>query len=412
MKSISLFHKTIFIFCIVAGILMRFIWLDDMEWKWDEQWMFVHSSEWAKNQILPDIGVMSGGGIVNTGFSTWPFILFRLLKLNPVQMVFAIAILNVIALLIFYFTIQKWKPKWKTLLLPAIAIASTHVLHIIFSRKIWAQDLLPFFTSLAFLGFVFRHRWIGIFTWAIGLAMAMQVHMSGFYLAASMVLTAVWYDGGIKHAFTWLWKLTMFVVWFLLPSLNWFIHIFSHSGEASTSFSNIFKFEFFIRLISDTVGINIFYSLGKSTPEFLSAPYNYLNLCFLLILATILLYIVFKLFTQKTYRSTIWQDKEAKFLLWAYIILPAILFTLSGIPIRDHYMIVLFPMIQILFTLLIFEHNPKLLSWVLVCQFWISANFLLYIHKTPEIKGDYGIPFAEQAKHKNPIPSTVPDRAP
>ena len=85
---------------------MRFIWLDDMEWKWDEQWMFVHSTEWAKNQILPDIGVMSGGGIVNTGFSTWPFILFRLLKLNPVQMVFAIAILNVIALLIFYFTIQ------------------------------------------------------------------------------------------------------------------------------------------------------------------------------------------------------------------------------------------------------------------------------------------------------------------
>jgi hypothetical protein len=327
-------------------------------------------------------------------------------------MVFAIASLNVFALILFFFAIKKWNPKWNHVLIPAFAIASTHVLHIVFSRKIWAQDLLPFFTSIAFLGFVYRQKWIGIFTWALGLSMAMQVHMSGFYLATSMVLTAIWFDGGLKNAFTWLWKLGMFTVWFLLPSLNWFIHLFSHSSGASTSISNIFKFEFFIRLLSDTVGINVFYSLGKSTQDFLAAPYDYLNLFFLVLLASIFLFILYKLISQKSYRATIWQNKESKFLLWAYIILPAVLFTLSGIPIRDHYMIVLFPMIQLLFTLVIAEHKPKLLSWILVCQFWIAANFLLFIHKTPEIKGDYGIPYSEQAKYKNPIPNSVPEHAP
>ena len=55
------FHRLVIYFCIVAGILLRFIWLDDMEWKWDEQWMWLHCSDWANQKIWPDLGVMSGG---------------------------------------------------------------------------------------------------------------------------------------------------------------------------------------------------------------------------------------------------------------------------------------------------------------------------------------------------------------
>ncbi len=401
------FHRLVIYFCIVAGILLRFIWLDDMEWKWDEQWMWLHSSDWAKNKIWPDLGVMSGGGIVNTGVSTWPFIIFRYLNLSPVGMVWAVAIMNVVGIGIFYLSLIQWNPKWKHLILPGIAIASTHLLHIIFSRKIWAQDLLPFFTSIAFWGFVNRKSWIGIFAWALGLGLAMQVHMSGFYLAASMILTAIWYDGGVKTSFTWVWKLSMFLVWALLPSLNWAFHVISHAGKSSTSILNIFKFEFFIRFISDVVGINIVYSLGKTTPEFLKAPYSYLNLIFLLILCGIFLFVVYKLFKVKTLRTTIWNDKESKFLLWAYIILPAFFFTISGINVRDHYLIVLFPMIQILFTIVVNEINPKFISWILVCQFWVSSNFLMFVHNNPNIKGDYGVPFSEQAKLGNPIPEKI-----
>ena len=212
------FHRLVIYFCIVAGILLRFIWLDDMEWKWDEQWMWLHSTDWANNKIWPDLGVMSGGGIVNTGVSTWPFIVFRHLNLSPVGMVWAVALMNVTGIGIFYLSLRQWNPKWKHLILPAIAIASTHLLHIVFSRKIWAQDLLPFFTSIAFWGFVNRKSWIGILSWALGLGLAMQVHMSGFYLAASMILAAIWYDGGVKASFTWVWKLSMFLVWALLRS--------------------------------------------------------------------------------------------------------------------------------------------------------------------------------------------------
>ncbi len=412
MQSFSSFHKIILFFSVIAGILLRFIWMDDMEWKWDEQWMYVHAVDWAKNHILPEIGVMSGGGIVNTGVSTWPFIAFSYFHFSPLEMAYAVAACNTMGIIIFYFALKKWNPEWEHLIIPALAIASTHVLHIIFSRKIWAQDLLPFFTSLAFWGFVMRSRWIGIFAWAFGLSMTMQVHMSGFYLAASMILAAIWYDGGFFKAFTWLWKISMFIVWFLLPSLSWMLHVISHSGNASTSISNIFKFEFFIRLVSDTVGINVFYSLGKSMPNFLSAPYNYMNLVFLILLSGIFLFIVFKIFSSKPLRAVVWKNREAKFLFLGYIIIPSILFTISGIPIRDHYMIVLFPIIQILFTLLVHAYRPKLISWILVCQFWISANFLIFVHQNLTIQGDYGVPFSVQAKLKNPIPEKVPEQAP
>lgn len=412
MKSYSSFHKLIIFFSLIAGILLRFIWLEDMEWKWDEQWMYLHASDWANQHIWPEIGVMSGGGIVNTGVSTWPFIVFRYYHLDPVQMAFAVATLNSLGILIFYFALKKWKPEWSDLIIPGLAITSIHLLHIVFSRKIWAQDLLPFFTSIAFWGFVMRSRWIGVFSWAFGLAMTMQVHMSGFYLAASMIIAAIWYDGGIKKSFTWLWKISMFIVWFLLPSLTWFLNVISHSGNASTSISNIFKFEFFIRLLSDTLGINVFYSLGKSTQDFFAAPYNYLNFVFLFILAVILIIVIYKLFTKRQLRATIWQNRESKFLFLGYVIFPSILFTISGIPIRDHYMIVLFPMVQILFTIVVYHFQPKLISWILVCQFWISSNFLLFVHKQPQIHGDYGVPYSEQAKVKNPIPKSVPDQAP
>ena len=44
-------------------------------------------------------------------------------------------------------------------------------------------------------------------------------------------------------------------------------------------------------------------------------------------------------------------------------------------------------MIQILFTIVVNEINPKLISWILVCQFWISSNFLMFVHNNPNIKG-------------------------
>jgi 4-amino-4-deoxy-L-arabinose transferase-like glycosyltransferase len=117
--------------------------------------------------------------------------------------------------------------------------------------------------------------------------------------------------------------------------------------------------------------------------------------------------VLFKVFKEKSVRNTITGDREAKFLLWAYIILPAFFFTISGINVRDHYLIVLFPMIQVLFTIVVNEINPKFISWILVCQFWVSSNFLMFVHNNPNIKGDYGVPFSEQAKVGNPIPKTI-----
>lgn len=390
----------IIVFGILAAILLRLLFLGDMEWKWDEKWMWIHSLDWSHRNVLPEVGVMSGGGIVNTGVSTWPFIALQYLNITPIQMVMAVAIMNLFAIVVFYFTIKSWNPKWNSIILLAIVLASTHVLHIVYSRKIWAQDLLPFFTCFSFWGFVNRKTIWGVFIWAISLGLAGQVHMSGFYLAASMFFAAIWYDGGIKQSAYWLYKFIGASVIGIIPSLPWVAFVLHNSKSSSASLLGIIKLEYLIRFVSDTVGINVFYSLGHDMKHFFKEPIlgfpTYIMFICLLLTAIIFLYVLVLVFTKKEIRNIIWQDREAKFIFLAYMFFPFVLFTISGIPVRDHYFIVVFPMIQLLFTLLLSKINLKLVYVVIIFQTLISINFIYYVHKQNEIHGDYGKPFSKQ----------------
>jgi cytochrome b subunit of formate dehydrogenase len=101
-------------------------------------------------------------------------------------------------------------------------------------------------------------------------------------------------------------------------------------------------------------------------------------------------------FVKKEIRNIVWLDKESKFIFLAYMFIPFILLTLSGIPVRDHYFIVAFPMIQILFTLLLSKINLKMVYLVIVLQCIISIQFFYFVNKKDSIQGDYGKPFSKQ----------------
>jgi len=117
----------------------------------------------------------------------------------------------------------------------------------------------------------------------------------------------------------------------------------------------------------------------------------------LLVTAIIFLYVLILVFIKKEIRNIVWLDRESKFIFLAYMFLPFLLFTLSGIPVRDHYFIVAFPMIQILFTLILSKINLKLVYLVILLQSIISIQFISYVHKKDSIQGDYGKPFSKQS---------------
>ena len=93
-------------FGILVAIVLRVLFLGDMEWKWDEKWMWIHSLDWSHRNVLPEVGVMSGGGIVNTGVSTWPFIAMQYLNIGPVDMVLGVSLLNILAIFVFYYSLK------------------------------------------------------------------------------------------------------------------------------------------------------------------------------------------------------------------------------------------------------------------------------------------------------------------
>ena len=65
------------IFIIISiGIVLRFIWPSDMEWKTDEKWMFEKALEIIQSGDWRLVGMRSGGGIVNPEMSLWIFAFF------------------------------------------------------------------------------------------------------------------------------------------------------------------------------------------------------------------------------------------------------------------------------------------------------------------------------------------------
>jgi hypothetical protein len=46
----------IIVFGITVAIVLRLLFLGDMEWKWDEKWMWIHSLDWSHRNVLPEVG--------------------------------------------------------------------------------------------------------------------------------------------------------------------------------------------------------------------------------------------------------------------------------------------------------------------------------------------------------------------
>jgi len=396
---------------------LRLIWTSDMEWKGDENQMFEMAKDAAKKGWLPQVGMESGGGIVNPALSVGIFAIAANFTNDPLAINTVVQIINVVAILCFLlFIFSKIDINEREVWLMGIVLASVSPLAVLFSRKIWAQDLLPIFSFFMIYTNYNRSKKWGAFLWGFSAALIGQIHMSGFFIAFGLFVFSVIYDYYNKRKFQWIYWIAGSIAG-SITLIPWIMFLLSNPQPTKLSFWHIFQFNFYFHWFLDSLGLNIYYSLRKDfwlyirepvisgVPTYLAA----LAHLFLIVMGFFTLNII-KKYVVKTYRllkeKTIsFKDffigiSITKFYLFSILLGLGVFLTLSGTTIFQHYIICAFPFTYI-FISKIFQHKRKLFYSIILAQMLITITFLLFIHKNNgAVHGDYGRAYHTQIEAK------------
>jgi hypothetical protein len=182
--------SALFACALACGIVLRLLWPADMEWKADEQRMFAWASAIGVTEPWPSVGMASGVAIPNPGLSVWIFVPLARVAGDPVALAQIVQLVNVVALIGFavFGASRAFTAPARQLWFAGLALMSVNPIAIVLARKIWAQSLLPVFTVATLAAHAGRRSWAGAFIWGLVGALTGQIHMSGFFLQAALVL--------------------------------------------------------------------------------------------------------------------------------------------------------------------------------------------------------------------------------
>jgi hypothetical protein len=397
---------------IAIGIFLRLVWLSDMEWKGDERWMYTKAHEVAVEKKFPEVGMESGGGIVNPGMSVAAFAVIAAFTGDPLEMGRAVQIINVLSILFFLlFILYRVEEKERNVWLMGLALASVSPLAVLFSRKIWAQDLLPMLSFIILFAHANRQKRFGAFVWGLAGALLGQIHMSGFFFAAGLAVFSIAHDYYNRIKFRWAWWIAGSIIG-SITILPWISFMLNNPQVTKQSFWHIFQFNFYLYWLLDSLGLNIMYSVRKEFWELIKEPiiggvptyliaiaHLFLVAGGIVLLKKIWSYIkrMVELFRERVFFQKIFTNTPVTwFYLLSILLGLGIFMTLSGTTIFPHYMICAFPFSYIFLSKLL-QQNKKLMQGVIVAQLCITVAFMMYVHKNNGVKsGDYGVAYHAQ----------------
>jgi 4-amino-4-deoxy-L-arabinose transferase-like glycosyltransferase len=401
---------------LISGVLLRVLFVQDMEYKEDEEYNFTQTQLIGNTQPWPWYGIPSGVYLVNPGMSIWVFaVLAKLFGIHqPTELATAVQLFALLGMSLIIPFALKWvesseKKQW----LWAFCFGMVNPFLVVYQRKLWPEPFLPFFTLLTLAGWWNRKKAIGAFVWgAIGAVLG-QIHMSGFFFAFALFLWTAVFDSKRKEV-NW-------IFWFLgsvlgaLPLIPWIMYIVQHPIQQSMSagWQEIVQLKYWTFWLSDAMGLHLGNTLGinrgpshwNQISDFVRYPIVFGHATYLngiahgvALIASIL--ILGKGMVSLGRKPSEWPDRfigrssQTAFVqnsaLWGC----GIILTLTGVMIRRYYMNVTFPLE---FLLLIRLADPesrighRLLASLWICQLLISAHFVGYIHVNEgSVQGDYG----------------------
>jgi hypothetical protein len=418
-----------FVASLIVGAILRLSFSGDIEFKYDEWFMFGQSQTVGVTRPLPTLGMLSGVGIRNPPISIWVFVgLGRLFSAGtPPELARGVQILNILALAgLLAFACRWTEAKLRECWLWAFALVCVNPLAVILQRKIWAQSTLPIFCLLFIWAWSKRDRRVWALLWGLAGMWLGQIHMSGFIFAAAvLVWTAaaqILRQTDRKTAWTfWLIGCGLGLIT-MIPWLHYYFQLHhDHSfGGMFLSWIGLSRWHrgYWQLWVSTPLGLGLWSSLGDGEfGQYLKYPLVAGHATHLIALAHLTILALAGAGAGR-YLLVVWRENltrlpatqrkpasDSRLLLGAAFVGYGILLTLSVDVIPPHYLAVTFPL-EWLWWVFVFRRafSAPVMRWVMVgfwcCQLILSVGFLGFIHVSHGAKtGDYGVGY----RYQNPV---------
>ena len=195
-------------FALVAGGVLRFVWIADMEWKDDERWSYRMSQEVGRSRPWPAVGMPTSLGFPNPGLSVWIFVPIGRIAGTPTSMARVIVFLNMVGLIGFAWAVRAYlRPQEREPWIWGLALQAVSPFAIRMSRKIWPPSILTPFLLLLWIAHRHRQSRWGAFAWGLVGALIGQIHLSGWFVAAGLAIgtAAAEWRGRLARTRFWHW---------------------------------------------------------------------------------------------------------------------------------------------------------------------------------------------------------------
>jgi hypothetical protein len=412
---------TALILALVAGVVLRLIWVADIEYKGDERWTFERTQNVGRTESLPWLGMPTSFELRHPGGTVWVFVgLARLFQVQePTQLARACQLLNVLAILLlvgfaFWVVPAGQREPW----LWAAALVSVNPLAVLLHRKIWPPSIMPAFTMLLLVCWWYRDSRAGALAWGVVGAALGFLYPAGLFLAAGFALWALLFD---RARVPWRWWLSGSVVG-ALPLIPWFWYVSREIGASSLTqrrWTHLVTGTFWTRWLTEPLGISVEYALGDDFADFLRYPLvagrpTYLVGSLHVLIGVALFVLAWgvarSLWRQRGRWRALWvgRDSATAFTqnacLWGF----GLTFTATLLPVHRHYMVITFPLMFLWLARAALAQSRPLagrltsgrafLLTVWTAQLLISVSFLAYVHlNAPSLRGEYGVPYSARA---------------
>jgi hypothetical protein len=398
------------IMALIAGALLRLTYGGDIEFKYDEHWLYEHALL-ARGQPFPWLGMRSSLRFLNPGLSLWVFIALARITgaTTPIELAHAVQSLNILALvLVALFAWTMVAPRERESWLWGLALGAVNPMAVVFARKIWQQSVLPIFTAATLVGWSNRGKRWGAFLWGLVGACMGQVHISGFFLAAGFALWALLFD---RHGVRWGWWAAGCLLG-LMPLVPWFVYLsgaLEGRPEGSFGIGRVLLPVYWFYWLIEPLGVGLWYSLGAHYAEFLwSGPGHVVGILHILalLLGLVLFVVVATRWRREEWSRLLIGDDPTAFTTNAVFIGCGVLMTVSMLAVHRSYMNVTFPLEFVWLAWMVVgadvERKLKRAARLALAGLWVvellvSVSFLQYIHVHGGAAGaDYGIAYSVQ----------------
>lgn len=394
------------IIMILLSSVFRVFFLDLIEFKSDEATTVNQIIQFFNSPHLIERGLISGTGVYNFPLFNYLMIPVSLWSRDPIILSGVIAAVNSLLVGVFFLFVRRYY-NLMTAVFASLLLAFSPW-GVIFSRKIWAQDLLfllyiPFLWLLHEL--ILKKNSKVVLPLFVLLALLIQLHGSGLFLFAVTVLILLFMRIKINPV-----KAICGFLIGLIPAIPYVLFQlnsvpFCIDCEAFMKYQNSvrsFDFNNFLRPFQIISGLGYHFVLGKSYIDFAGAYplIHQLQYVFTLGFLGILAGSLFVMFKKQKY-----------IYLVIYFISVPCLFLITKTTAYMHYFVITLPISILLFAISVTSaysfFKVRLLKAAAIGVFliFVGANIIFiyffnsFLYNKKDIEGDYG-PIYSQTRNR------------